>query len=299
MDLHVRNFTAMGTPCELRLVARTASEAAQCADEVITDVRRLEARYSRYRPDSELSAINRVAAAGGTVQVDAETAALLDYAQTCHAQSEGLFDISSGLLRQAWRFAEGALPQATLIEQLLSHIGWDKLRWQAPVLEFPHPGMELDFGGIVKEYAVDRAAAMLQRAGVQHGFINLGGDIRVIGPQPDGAPWRIGIRHPRDPQALLRTLDLSSGALASSGDYERCIVIDGVRYGHILNPRTGWPVRSLAAVSVAAPLCVVAGSAATIAMLKEEDGPAWLESLGLAHLCVSVDGTCTGPLSPR
>ncbi|HSV46037.1 MAG TPA: FAD:protein FMN transferase, partial [Ramlibacter sp.] len=88
-------------------------------------------------------------------------------------------------------------------------------------------------------YAVDRAAALLQRAGVQHGFINLGGDVRIVGPQADGSPWRIGIRHPRHPNGLLTTLGLSSGALASSGDDERCMVVDGVRYGHILNPRSG------------------------------------------------------------
>ena len=238
-----------------------------------------------------------MAAAGGAIDVDTETAALLDYADTCHRQSGGLFDISSGLLRQAWRFGSGSLPDAAQVEALLQRIGWQRVVWNAPRLAFRSAGMELDFGGIVKEYAVDRAAALLAQAGVRHGFVNLGGDLRVIGPQADGTPWRIGVRHPRDPDALLTTLELAGGALASSGDYERCIVVDGVRYGHILNPRTGWPVRTLAAVSVVAPHCVVAGSAATIAMLKEGDGPAWLQEMQLPCLWVTVDGVVGGSLA--
>jgi thiamine biosynthesis lipoprotein len=296
MELHVNPFTAMGTACEIQLFAADAARARALAEWAVADVQRLESRYTRYRDDSELAAINRVAANGGDIEVDAETAALLDYAHTCWLHSGGLFDISSGLLRQAWRFAGGGLPDPALIERLLARIGWQHVGWQRPRLSFSRPGMELDFGGIVKEYAVDRAAALLAGAGVRHGFINLGGDLRVIGAQPDGRPWRIGIRHPRDPGALLTTLALSGGALASSGDYERCLVVDGVRYGHVLNPRTGWPVRWMAAVSVAAPLCVVAGSAATIAMLKEADGVAWLQEMDKPFLWVGVDGTSGGPL---
>jgi thiamine biosynthesis lipoprotein len=131
---------------------------------------------------------------------------------------------------------------------------------------------------------------------MRHGVVNLGGDIKVIGPRADGHPWRIGIKHPRSATTLLDTVELSEGALASSGDYERCIVVDGVRYGHILNPLSGWPVRHLAAVSVVADFCVIAGSASTIAMLKEEAGAAWLAALGLRHLWVDVDGRSGGDL---
>lgn len=297
MTVHAHQFAAMGSPCELQFHADSEAQARELAAAAIAEVQRLEARYSRYREDSALSAINRVAAVGGSCEVDEETAALLNYADTCYRESGGLFDISSGLLRRAWRFAEGRLPDAALIDSLRRRIGWHKLQWQAPLLHFSLPGMELDFGGVVKEYAVDRVAALLMGQGVRHGYVNLGGDIRVLGPQADGEPWRIGIRHPRRPGELLRSLSLSSGALASSGDYERCIVVDGVRYGHILNPHTGWPVRRMAAVSVLAPLCVVAGSAATIAMLKEDQGPPWLETLGLPALWVDVNGRCGGVLA--
>ena len=287
----------MGSPCEIQLFADTDANAKRVADLAIADVHRLEALYSRYRSDSFLSAINRVAATGGSIRVDAETEGLLNYAAICYQQSDGLFDISSGILRRAWRFDLGKLPDQAYIQSLLDKVGWHKLRWIPPVLEFPIPGMELDFGGVVKEYAVDRAATLCWEAGVRHGVINLGGDIKVIGPRADGSPWHVGIRHPRNKGALLQTILLREGALASSGDYERCIIVDGVRYGHVINPKTGWPVRHLAAVSVIGDFCVVAGSASTIAMLKEDNGPSWLESLGLPHLWVNVQSDMGGTLA--
>lgn len=289
-------FKAMGSPCEIQLYADTQGRAQQAANAAIADVHRLEALYSRYRSDSFLSTINRVASTGGCITVDHETAGLLNYAATCYEQSGGLFDITSGILRRVWRFDLGKLPDRQQIQELLDQVGWHRLRWTPPVLEFPKPGMEIDFGGVVKEYAVDRAAALCSEAGIRHGVINLGGDIKVIGPRADGSPWRVGIRHPRRKETVMQTILLREGALASSGDYERCIRVDGVRYGHILNPLTGWPVRHLAAASVVADFCVVAGSASTIAMLKDDSGPDWLESLGLPYLWVDVQGETGGTL---
>ncbi len=287
----------MGTPCEIQLFATCAEQARRVFADVIADVQRLEAKYSRYRADSLLSAINHAAAEGGRIRVDEETAGLLDYADTCHAQSGGLFDISSGILRQAWNFRTSDLPEQRDIERLLQRIGWEKLSWHRPMLEFPLAGMELDFGGIVKEYAVDRAAEICRQAGIDGGLINLGGDLNVFGPRPGGQPWRIGIRHPRSRGETWKTLALQRGAVAGSGDYERCIEIAGVRYGHILNPRTGWPVKGLAAVTVVGEFCVVAGSAATIAMLKEGQGPEWLQILNLPHLWMDGDGNGGGDLA--
>lgn len=286
----------MGTPCEIQLFAETESAARRAIDAAVADIARLEARYSRYRSDSFLSEINRAAVAGGCITVDDETGSLLNYAAACHEQSGGLFDVTSGILRRAWRFDSGVLPDPGLIGGLLAKVGWEKVGWNPPLLEFLLPGMEIDFGGIVKEYAADRAAALCGAAGIHHGMINLGGDIKVLGPRADGSCWRIGIRHPRQKNALLQTVPLAGGAMASSGDYERCLTIDGVRYGHILNPRTGWPVRHLASVSVIADFCVVAGSASTIAMLKEDQGAAWLDGLGLPYLWVDINGETGGPL---
>lgn len=286
----------MGSACELQLHAGSKAPARRAVAAVVADVERLEQLYSRYRDSSLLSSINRVAAVGGAIEVDPETAGLLDYATTCFRESNGLFDVTSGVLRRAWNFASVGLPDPAHIAALLPTIGWNKVRWESPVLAFPIPGMELDFGGIVKEYAADRAATICRDNGVHSGMVNLGGDISIVGARPDGDAWRIGLRHPRAEAGLMRAVEMRSGGLASSGDYERCIVIDGVRYGHILNPRTGWPIRHLAAVSVIADFCVVAGSASTIAMLKDKAGPGWLRQLGLGHLWIDVEGRTGGSI---
>lgn len=273
----------MGSPCELQLYAPTPEFAQHIAQQISADIYRLEQKYSRYRSDSFLSKINQVANVGGSIEIDEETAGLLNYAQTCYELSDGLFDITSGILRRVWKFESNVLPNDQQIEALLQKIGWQHLHTENSKLTFSKAEMELDFGGIVKEYAADRAATLCLNAGISHGIVNLGGDIKIIGSHPDGKAWRVGIQHPRDKMKIWKTLKLKTGALASSGDYERYFLIDGVRYGHILNPQTGYPVRKLAAVSVVADLCVVAGSAATIAMLKEKDGEKWLKSLGLQH----------------
>ena len=169
-------FKSMGTICEIQLFSADPSQAKRLSKQVIADVERLEAKFSRYRQDSLLTKINQVAMQGGSIAVDQETSVLLNYAETCYQQSDGLFDITSGILRHAWRFNVDRLPNQDQIQPLLDKVGWSKLNWQAPTLEFPVAGMELDFGGIVKEYAVDRAAALCREAGFKHGLINLGGD---------------------------------------------------------------------------------------------------------------------------
>ncbi len=290
------HFKAMGSPCSLQFYAENQRRAKHAAKIIRNDIYRLEAKYSRYRTDSFLSTINYKATLGGAIDVDDETAGLLDYAATCYQQSDGLFDITSGILRRGWDFKSGKVPDESTIQPLLEMIGWHKVNWQRPRLFFRVPGMEIDFGGIVKEYAVDRAATLGWNAGIRHGIVNLGGDVKIIGPHNDGSPWKIAIKHPRQADGLLTTLLLYSGAVASSGDYERCIILNGVRYGHVLNPKTGWPVNYMAAVSVIGEFCVVAGSASTIGMLKEEQGTNWLKELGLPHLWVNVHGEVGGSL---
>lgn len=296
LTLYRYPFRAMGSRCEIRLYASSEEPAGASAQAAIADVLRLEAKYSRYRDDSVTAAINRVAAAGGAVDVDAETATLLDYAATCFEQSDGLFDLTSGILREAWSAERRELPSSDALQRLLARVGWGKVRWQRPRLAFGVPGMEIDFGGVVKEYAADRAATLCAEAGFRHGLVDLGGDIKIVGPHPDGTPWVVGIQHPRNPEAVMATLDLFRGAIATSGDYERFVEIGGRRYSHILSPRTGMPVNGLAGVSVAAPECVVAGSATTIAMLMENRGPEWLDEVGLPHVWMDqklrVGGTC-------
>lgn len=284
-------FKAMGSPCQLRLYADDPAQAAAATHAAVTEIERLEQRYSRYRPGNLLDRVNQAAQAGGRIAVDEEFTALLEYADHCHRHSDGLFDVTAGVLREAWTFdGQSALPDEALLEQLRARIGWRHVSWRKDELAFARPGMELDFGGLVKEYAADRAATICLEHELRHGVVDLGGDMRLLGPQPGGEPWPIGIRHPRQPGRNMADFSLRAGALASSGDYERCVIIDGERYSHLLSPITGWPVRGLAAVSVAAPQCVLAGSACTIAMLKGSDGPDWLRELGLPHVWMDGEG---------
>lgn len=294
-ELHGFPFSAMGTVCTLHLYAANRAEAEKAARSAIAEVRRIEGRYSRYRSDSLLTEINRVAQRAESIALDEETAGLLDYAFVCYARSAGLFDISSGILRKVWNFTayhlpEQEVPKQEAIDKLLPKVGLDKVLWESPRLTFPVAGMELDFGGIGKEYAADRAAEICLSHGIRHGLVDLGGDINVIGPHSDLTPWSIGIKHPRQPKSLMASVEIQRGALASSGDYERCLKVDGKRYSHIVNPLTGWPVHGLSSVSVVAEQCLVAGSISTMAMLKGVDGIEWLAGLGVPHVWMDEGG---------
>lgn len=290
-------FTAMASPCELRLYAPSAQQAERAAELAQNEVQRIEHKYSRYRDDSIVSVIN-AAAGKQAVVVDEETAALLNYADAAWQQSGGLFDITSGVLRRVWDFKSVQLPEQTAVEHLLPLVGWQQVVWNGRDITLPIPNMQLDFGGFGKEYAADAAARVCRDQGISHGLVELGGDIHAIGPHPDGSPWRIGIRHPRSPDTAVTVIPLHSGGLASSGDYERYMIVDGQRYSHLLNPKTGWPVTgNFASVSVVAPLCLIAGTGATVAMLQGEQGGAWLEELGLPCFWVDAEGGSGGNIA--
>lgn len=283
----------MGSRCEVRIGAASAAAANHLAKFAIDEVRRIEIKYSRYRADSIVSRIN-TAAGIESVEIDEESAALFNYADALFRESDGLFDITSGVLRRVWDFRQAKRPGASALQPVLALIGWQSVQWQKDVkpqrIYLPRVGMEIDFGGFGKEYAADRAAAVLLAHGVQFGYVNLGGDIRVLGPQPDGQAWSIGIQDPRKPEQTIASIPVQSGALATSGDYERFFELDGERYCHILDPRTGQPVRAWRSVSVLAPLTTAAGSYSTIAMLKGPAGLALLENANLAFLAIDAAG---------
>ena len=297
MDLYRFEFAAMASACEIQVWAGAAAAHA-AARAAIADVRRIEAKYSRYRDDSLTTRINR-AAGRAPVPIDRETAALLEYGEVCHRLSAGAFDLTAGVLRRAWDFRRvpPRVPSRAELDDLVRLIGWDRVERTAHTVFLPAAGMELDFGGIGKEYAADRAATLCTERGIAHGLVNLGGDVRVIGPQPGGVPWRVGIRDPCGPGAI-GVVTLSEGALATSGDYERRIEVDGVRYGHILDARTGMPAATFRSISVCADVCIVAGTYATIAMLQGAAAPAFLAAEGVEHGLVDAAGRCSGTLFP-
>jgi thiamine biosynthesis lipoprotein len=194
-------------------------------------------------------------------------------------------------LRRAWDFKSKKVPTQAELEFVLPLVGWDKVQWGGGKVQLTREGMELDLGGIGKEYAVDRACGMLLSAGVTSALVNLGGDVRVIGAQADGGSWRVGIAHPREQGATIATVELRGGAVATSGDYERFFEVDGKRYSHILNPRTGFPVQGFQSVSVVADSCLIAGTASTVAMLLgKKGGKGFLKRLGLRSVVVEETG---------
>lgn len=283
-------FTAMGGACEILLHAPSETVARLGAEAGMEEVRRIEQKYSRYRPDSIITRVNQAAGTGQWLDCDAETRWLFDYADTLYRSSDGLFDITSGVLRRAWDFNAGVVPDAAALAALLPLIGWLRVERHGNRMRLPGVGMEIDLGGIGKEYAADSAAAVVARREIRHGYVNLGGDIRVIGPQPDGRPWLIAIQDPRQRGQVIATIPMSAGGLATSGDYEKYFIKDGRRYCHVLDPRTGMPVTYWRSVSVTAPMAVVAGSHSTIAMLKGKDALPWLQQSGLSYLAQSESG---------
>ena len=283
----------MASPCELLLEGQEEPALQRAAAAAIAEVRRIESKFSRYLPASVVSRIN-AAAGGDALEVDAETACLLEFAGSLWQQSGGLFDITSGVLRRAWDFTAGRIPTADHLRGLLPLVGWDRVERAGCTIRL-QPGMELDFGGFGKEYAVDRAAALLQQHGIEHALVNLGGDIHVLGPHglPElrGQPWQIAIERPRPgADGPLALVPVERGGVASSGDYERFFLHDGQRYCHLLDPRSGWPVSAWQSMTVLAPNTTTAGALATIAMLKGDAAPSWLAGQQARYLAVRADG---------
>lgn len=268
-------FSAMASPCELLLPATDRADAWELGMIVAREAWRVEQKYSRYREDSIVAAIHRNR--GKEVELDAETGSLLNFARQCYELSDGMFDITSGILRRVWKFdGSNRLPEPAAVKRLLQYVGFDKVQWQPPHLMLP-AGMEIDFGGLGKEYAVDRAFDLLAVRRSAPFLINFGGDLRANQPPPHG-PWQVGIERPDTDRDAAMVLELERGALATSGDSRRFLIKDGVRYGHILDPYTGWPVvNAPRCVTVAAISCTEAGLLSTLALLHGVHAEAFLE----------------------
>ena len=282
-DHWVGRFVAMASPCEVLIADAPAALAQQILNTVASEAWRIERRFSRYRSDSAVHNINENA--GCETVVDDECANLLDFAATLTRLSEGAFDITSGVLRKAWTFDGGEhVPSQAQIDALLESVGWHKVEWQRPLLKLRR-GMQIDLGGIGKEYAVDAAAMLVEKTAPELScLINFGGDVAVRNARQDGKPWRVGIESCANMGAAERVVQLSRGALATSGDSRRFVFRGGHRYSHILDARTGWPVRNAPhSITVAADTCTQAGTLTTLAMLKGHDAEALLRESGAQY----------------
>jgi thiamine biosynthesis lipoprotein len=275
-------FSAMASPCEILCETEDLDFARALGEHAAAEARRIDEKFSRYKAGSVVAAI--LGSRGRSITVDEETARLLDYGEMLWRVSEGRFDLTSGILRHAWQFEEATqAPDTQRIPELMRSVGWQRLQWAPPVLTLP-AGMEIDFGGIGKEYAVDRVADWAERESSDPVLVNFGGDLRCTGAVPASGAWQVGVESLSKPGQPAKRIELKSGALATSGDARRAVVIDGKRYGHILDARTGWPAPGAPrSVTVAAPTCSQAGSFSTLAMLHGDGAEALLRAEKLRY----------------
>lgn len=272
----------MGTFAEVTAFAAdrdTAQRAVEAAYDRLADVNR---QMSDYNDDSEIGRLNRQPAGAKTV-VSPETFLVLQRAMEIAEASGGAFDPTCRPLVQLWKHAgkENRLPEPQALADTMQHVGWQKVTLdpQDRSVAVTVEGVQIDLGGIAKGYALDLAAEALKQTGAQSGLVNVGGDVLAFGSQPGDKPWRIGMKHPFQP-GLFRTLAVRDRAVATSGVQQRFNVIDGKRYSHIVDPRTGRPAEQAPAVTVIASDGLTADAWATVfSVLAVEEGQTMVESL--------------------
>jgi thiamine biosynthesis lipoprotein len=276
-DHIIGRFAAMASPCELLIETQDPLLANHLTSLAYKESQRIEQKFSRYLPNNLMANINHNK--GKAVAIDDETFRLLEFSNSCFELSDGMFDITSGILRKAWKFdGSDNVPTPIAVKVLMPHIGWQKVKYTQSSITLAK-GMELDFGGIGKEYAVDCVAKLCaESAPTTSIVVNFGGDIQVTRPRHNKQPWHIGIENPEDDNSTNKVLKIISGGLATSGDARRYLLKAGKRYSHILNPETGYPIENAArSVTVSAPHCIQAGLLATLALLNGVNAEAFLE----------------------
>lgn len=262
-EWHAREAAIMGTRIEVEVWHEDAAAAAAAIDAVIAEMHRIDALMSHYKPESQLSRVNREAAAA-PVAVDAELAALVERALGFSAMTAGAFDISYASVGYLYDYREHRRPDEAAIGAALPAVDWRQVivDREASTIRFGRPGMRIDLGGIAKGYAVDRGIEILRRHGVANGSVTAGGDSRILGDRR-GRPWVVGIRHPDDRERIIARIPLEDAAISTSGDYERYFDEDGVRYHHIINPATGHSATGVRSVTVIGPEAVLTDGLST------------------------------------
>ena len=283
-DIWVGQFQAMASPCEIHLELASEGLARELVEMAQTEALRIEQLFSRYRDDNIVYRINN--SDGRPIEVDAETARILDFSAQCFELSEGLFDVTSGVLREIWKFdGSNNVPSNDAVKQLMPLIGWQKTTWNNPYFTLPKT-MQIDLGGIGKEYAVDRTLALLRERVEAPILVNFGGDLHASGPPKSTGAWHVGIEMATESEKTLKSLQFHRGALTTSGDARRYLLKDGVRFSHVLNPLTGWPVSGApSSVTVAGNSCTEAGIFSTLALLHGPDAERFLDEQGVTYWC--------------
>jgi FAD:protein FMN transferase len=261
------SWPSMGTVAALSLAGADVRRLDEAAAAAQASHAALEARLSMFVPQSDIARLN-AAAGAAAVQVSPAAAECLRLAIHYAAVSDGAFDVTVGPLVRAWGIHGGQVPvkppDEAVLRDVLSRVGIRHLSLSNGWARLDKAGCSVDLGGIAKGYAADIGFDRLRGMGLNNLLVDMGGNMRCGGHPRRGQPWRIGVRNPFDRDASLGTLRLSDGrAVATSGNYERFVVIEGERYTHIVDPRTGWPVQGMAGVTVVCTNAVEADAMST------------------------------------
>lgn len=286
---HKVSFRAMGTHCQITLMDEAGSDSRGFVRAAVHWVSQFEEKYSRFIPDSLIGRINR-SAGREWVEVDEETDRLFSMCQELYSFTRGAFDPSALplILLWNWKTNPPVIPEDAAIRDAMKLVGWRRIQRRPGAIYLPQSGMGIDLGGIGKEYAVDRVVQLAHEYGVQNVLVDFGQDIRGTGSPPGRPAWHVGLQDPHNPEKCWTGLAVQNMAVATSGSYLRRFVMNGRSYGHILDPRSGYPVANdCQAVSVIAPTCTFAGALCTSAfILGEQEGFKMLENYYGAEGCL-------------
>jgi thiamine biosynthesis lipoprotein len=270
----------------------TSKQEQPAVEEAFKKLRDLEKKLNAYDPESEVSEINRQAGLK-PVKVSPETYTLIKRALQVSQGTKGAFDITVGAVSFLYDFEKKIIPAPEQIKAWLSLVGYSNVELDNGEVFLKKQGMRIDPGGIAKGYGADQAVKVLRARGVTHALVAVAGDIKALGNRPGGGPWRVGIRDPRGgPDDIFAIVSLPSDwAISTSGDYERYVIKDGIRFHHIIDPRTGLPARGLVSVSCIGPEATMTDSLATaVFILGKEEGVRVAEGLGYGVVIVDQKG---------
>ncbi len=285
------------TLASMTVVTNDEPKAQQAIESAYKELEHLGQLLNFYADDSEVSEINRNAGVR-PVKVSPETFEVIEKAVFTSEMTEGAFDITVGPLVKLWNFKKGVIPEKDAIAETLKRVGYRNivLDKSAATVYLKNSGSQIDLGGILKGYAADKASQILQKHGFLSGIVTVGGEVRAFGRKPDGGSWVVGIQNPRQKgqaDEILATISVSDKSLSTSGDYIRFFEKDGVRYHHLLNPRTGYPAEQCGSVTVMANDGITADGFAKIFVLGSEKGLAIAKKVGFDALFIDCTGKIT------
>ncbi len=271
----------MGTLVEIFIFERDKDLAQLALENAFQEFRRLEGLMSTHISTSEISKINNSSGLQ-PVPISTEVFEVITRALYWAKQTHGSFDISLAPILNLWNFHgdHHSLPDKNMIAQVLPKVDYRKIHLKNQTVFLIEKGMALHLGAIAKGYAVDRAIQILKDSKIHHGFINAGGDLKAFGKRPDQTAWKIGLQHPRKPESILASFSLSEKAVATSGDYQKYFDQDGIRYHHILSPKTGYPVTGVMSATVVTETVMDADALSTaLFVMGVKKGLAFIDSL--------------------